>query len=77
MEMARGRTFQRGGTANTKSREESHMAQVESQVEALGATAVTWILFQGKEKTTESFSQERSMGLNFTPAPDQNVLLPV
>ena len=53
------------------------MAQVESQVEALGATAVTWILFQGKEKTTESFRQERSMSLDFTPAPDQNVLLPV
>lgn len=46
------------------------MAQVESQVEALGATAVAWILFQGKEKTTESFRQERSMSLDFTPAPD-------
>lgn len=55
MEIASGRTFQRGGTASTKGKEESHMAQAESQVEALGATAVTWILFQGKEKTTESF----------------------
>ena len=38
------------------------MAQVESQAEALGATALTWVLFQGKRKTTEGFRQERCVG---------------
>ena len=46
------------------------MAQVESQAEALGATALTWVLFQGKRKTTEGFRQERCVGhLEPIPAP--------